>query len=96
MDKRKENKGTLGNSGGRKSKAEEQKLIENLTPLHPKAMESFDKAISEGKDWAIKLFFNYFYGLPKQVIDQRNINIDAGKLTDDEIKKINNNLEQSY
>jgi len=34
--------------------------------------------------------------MPKQVIDQRNINIDAGKLTDEEIKRINDNLEQSY
>ena len=31
MDKRKNNKGTIGNKGGRPSKAEEQKLIETTT-----------------------------------------------------------------
>ena len=40
MDKRKNNKGTKGNKGGRPSKAEEQKLIENLTPMNAKALEA--------------------------------------------------------
>jgi len=36
----------------------------------------------------------HIFGKPKETIE--NINIDAGKLTDEEIKKINDNLEQSY
>jgi hypothetical protein len=36
----------------------------------------------------------HIFGKPKETIE--NINIDAGKLTDEEIKKINGNLEQSY
>jgi len=36
----------------------------------------------------------HLLGKPKETIE--NINIDAGKLTDEEIKKINGNLEQSY
>jgi hypothetical protein len=71
MDKRKQNKGTLGNNGGRKPKAEEQKLIEKLSPLEPLAFDALKKAIKEGKDWAVKLFFNYQYGMPKQIVDQK-------------------------
>ena len=96
MDKRKENKGTIGNNGGRKSKAEEQQLIEKLTPLEATAHEKLKESIELGKDWAIKMFFEYMYGKPKQMIEQKNINYDAGILTDDEIKKINDNLESAY
>lgn len=74
MDKRKNNKGTIGNKGGRSSKVEEQKLIETLTPLHPKAIKAFEIALDEGKDWAVKLFFNYFYGMPKQIVENKNTN----------------------
>ena len=44
MDKRKFNKGTLGNKGGRKSKSEEQKLCEKLSPLEDKAFNNLEKA----------------------------------------------------
>ena len=96
MDKRKENKGTIGNNGGRKSKAEEQLLIEKLSPLEPLAFSALTNALEEGKDWAVKLFFNYNFGLPKQIVESTNVNIDAGKLTDEEIKRINDNIEKSY
>jgi hypothetical protein len=36
----------------------------------------------------------HIFGKPKEIIE--NINIDAGKLTDEEIKKINGNLESTY
>ena len=71
---------------GRKSKAEEQSLIEKLTPLEPVAFEALTNALNEGKDWAVKLFFQYNFGMPKQVIDQNsNVNInnfDIKKLID--------------
>jgi len=96
MDKRKNNKGTVGNNGGRKSKAEEQQLIEKLSPLEPIAHNKLKESIEAGKDWAIKLFFDYMYGKPKQMIEQTNLNVDAGKLTDEEVKRINNTLESTY
>jgi len=40
------------------------------------------------------IFLVIAFGKPKETIE--NINIDAGKLTDEEIKKINGSLEQSY
>ena len=42
---------------GRKAKAEEQKLIENLTPMNPMALESLRKGLEKKQQWAVKLFF---------------------------------------
>ena len=72
MDNRANNKGTKGNKGGRPSKAEEQKLIERLTPLSSKAYKTLEASLDEGQGWAVKLFFEYMYGKPKQTIDQNN------------------------
>ena len=69
MDKRKNNKGTVGNKGGRPSKAEEQKLIENLTPMNAKALEALKEGLDKKEQWSVKLFFEYFYGKPQQRVD---------------------------
>ena len=54
---------------GRKSKAEEQKLIEKLTPLDNKAFKALENGIDEGHSWAIKMYFEYMYGKPKETKD---------------------------
>lgn len=54
---------------GRKGKAEEQKLIENLTPMNSMALESLEKGLEKKEQWAVKLFFEYFYGKPQQRVD---------------------------
>jgi len=42
-----------------------------------------------------KMFIaEHVFGKPKEIIE--NINIDAGKLTEEEVKKINDALQQSY
>lgn len=56
-------------NSGRKSKAEEEQLISKLSPLEPLAHKKLQEAINEGKDWAIKMFFEYMYGKPKQRVD---------------------------
>ena len=72
MDGRRNNKGTKGNKGGRPSKAEEMKLIKRLSPHEDLAHRKLEEAIELGKDWAIRLFFEYMYGKPKQSV-QANI-----------------------
>ncbi len=62
-------------SAGRKSKAEEQKLIEKLSPLNTIALKALKTALKNEDSWAVKLYFEYFYGKPKQTIDQ-NITVD--------------------
>ena len=69
MDKRKLNRGKIGNNGGRKSKAEEMQLIEKLSPMEALAHQKLKEAIEEGKDWAVKMYFEYMYGKPKQIVD---------------------------
>lgn len=66
-DRRKYNGGHSGS--GRKSKAEEQKLIEKLTPLAPVAHAALNSALEDNQPWAVKLFFEYFYGKPRQQVD---------------------------
>lgn len=67
-DGRKNNGGARPNSGPR-PKAEEQKLVEKLTPLEPLAHQALQDALAEGKPWAVKLFFEYLYGKPRQSVD---------------------------
>ena len=67
MDKRKNNGGH--SNGGRKPKAEEQKLVEKLSPLEPKAYQALENAIEDDQSWAVKIFFEYMYGRPKQAVD---------------------------
>jgi hypothetical protein len=68
MDKR-INNGGARQGAGRKGKAEEQKLIENLTPMNSMALESLEKGLEKKEQWAVKLFFEYFYGRPQQRVD---------------------------
>ena len=80
-DKRKNNGGH--SNGGRKTKAEEQSLIEKLSPLEPIAFDAFETALKESKDWAVKLFFQYNFGMPKQTIDQKSdITVNSFDLKD--------------
>ena len=68
MDKR-TNNGGARQGAGRKAKAEEQKLIENLTPMNEAALKSLQKGLEGKEQWAVKLFFEYFYGRPQQRVD---------------------------
>jgi len=91
-DGRKNNRGTKGNKGGRKAKSEEQNLIEKLTPMSPIAHKKLKEAITAGEQWAVKLWFEYFYGKPRQSLDldlgdkpivqQVNITVDKSETAD--------------
>ena len=86
-DKRKHNGGH--SNGGRKSKAEEQSLIEKLTPLEPIAFKALNDALNDGKDWAVKLFFQYNFGMPKQVVEN-NTNLTVNDFDIKEVLKFDN------
>jgi len=68
MDKRKNNGGAR-EGAGRKGKAEEQKLIEHLTPMSGIALEALQEGMEKKQQWAVKLYFEYFYGKPQQRVD---------------------------
>ena len=67
-DGRRNNKVTKGNKGGRAPKADEQMLVERLSPLDDAAFEVHKKAIKAGEKWAIELYYKYRFGMPKQLI----------------------------
>lgn len=71
MDKRKNNKGTKGNNGGRPPKADEIKLIEQMDGiLHPDDVWiKVAEKVAGGDMNAAKLWLEYRYGKPKQSVD---------------------------
>ena len=68
MDKRKDNGGARAGAG-RKPKADEQQLVERLSPLEDKAYKALGDGLEDGQSWAVKLFLEYRYGKPKQQIE---------------------------
>ena len=80
---------------GRPPKAEEQKLIEKLSPLEDSAYKALKNALKNEQGWAIKLFFEYMYGKPKQQIEQTNVNYNQ-ELTQEDAEIINKALEKKY
>jgi len=70
-DGRKNNGGhsTKGRAG-RKPKAEEQRLIERLSPMADLAYTALQSALEEQEPWAVKMWMEYMYGKPKQMIEQ--------------------------
>jgi|AntAceMinimDraft_16_1070373.scaffolds.fasta_scaffold15684_3 hypothetical protein len=93
MDKRKNNGGH--SNGGRKSKAEEHKLIESLTPMHKDAIEALEKCVKDKQGWAVKLFFEYMYGKPKQQIEQTTVVLDK-EISQEDIKAIKDEFLKKY
>lgn len=65
---------------GRKPKATELELIELLTPLDAIAFKSLEKGVKAGEYQYIKLYFEYRYGKPKQVIDNSTNQMLAPKI----------------
>ena len=70
MDGRKHNSGSIGNNGGRRPKATEQALAEKLHPLNDKALQALESGLENGQSWAVKLYFEYLYGKPRQIEPQ--------------------------
>lgn len=82
MDGRRNNGGhSTKGFAGRKPKADEVKLIERLTPLADKAFAALDKGLEDGNPVFVKLYFEYFYGKPKQTIEA-DLSIKQPKLPD--------------
>lgn len=64
-DKRKTNGGKRVGAG-RKPKADEQQLIEKLTPLDDIAFNALKIGLEKNQNWAVRLFFEYKFGKAKE------------------------------
>lgn len=60
--------GVRKNQTGRPRKADELRLIEKLTPLEETAHIMLAELVEAGNIQAIKLYFEYMYGKPKQIV----------------------------
>ena len=96
-DDRRENGGARPGAG-RKPKADEIKLIEQMDAVMvPESVWiALGEKVENGDTQAIKTWLSYRYGMPKQIVEQTNLNVDVKDLDAEEIKKINDSLEQSY
>jgi hypothetical protein len=45
---------------------------------------------------AIKTWLQYRYGMPKQIVEQTNINIEEKELTTEEIQRIKQSINGAY
>lgn len=96
MDKRKNNGGAR-KGAGRKPKAEEVAFIERLDNIidSDDAIKELKGLISEKNFNAIKLYLEYRFGKPKETIENINHNFNQ-ELTKEDIKEINETLENKY
>ena len=90
--------GGVRENAGRKPKADELRFIEKLDSIidQDKAIETLKKLIEANNFSALKLYMEYRFGKPKEVIENINKNFDAGKLTEEEVKMLNKALENDY
>ena len=81
MDDGRKNNGGAREGAGRKPKADEQKLVERLSPYDDEALNVLIEAVREKEKWAVQMFFNYRYGRPVET--QRVFNIEEQPLFPD-------------
>tara|TARA_R110000822_G_C14971503_1_gene457387 strand:+ start:200 stop:487 length:288 start_codon:yes stop_codon:yes gene_type:complete len=95
MDGRKNNGGNK--NAGRKPKADEIKLIEQMDAvLAPRSVwEALAIKVKDGDGQCIKTWLSYRHGMPKQQIEQTNINYNQD-LADEDVKMLNKELEDEY
>lgn len=77
-------RGGARTGAGRKSKAEEQKLVERLSPLQDEAHKQLETALKSGQKWAIEMYFGYMYGKPTQRVEQSGP--DGGPISYESVK----------
>lgn len=61
--------GKRTNQSGRPKKAEEQALIERLSPMDDIALSALQKGVRAGEFNYIKMFFEYRFGKPSEKMD---------------------------
>lgn len=78
MEDGRKNNGGAREGAGRRPKADEIKVIEQMDAVlvPERVWESLAKRVKEGETNAIKTWLQYRFGMPKQIIEQTNINPD--------------------
>jgi hypothetical protein len=71
------------------TKSELQDAYENLKPFLPEAILQLETAIKAGERWAVELWFKYYFGMPKQTVDN-NTNLTVSDFNLKEVLKFDN------
>jgi len=79
MDGRVNNRGTIGNKGGRPPKADEIKVIEAMDAvmIPEEAWKNLAKLVQDGDVQAIKTWLAYRYGQPKKTSTTKTMGADS-------------------
>jgi hypothetical protein len=95
-DGRKNNGGNK--NAGRKPKIEEIKLIETMDAIAvpDSVWRMLYAKVLDSDVQAIKTWLQYRYGMPKQIVEQTNINIEEKELTIEEIQRIKQSINGAY
>lgn len=78
---------------GRSTRADEQQLVERLSPMDDLALIKLNENIESGERWAVELFFKYRYGMPKQMIDHTTNGNDINSQPSIVFKSFNSDVE---
>lgn len=78
---------------GRKTRDEEQQLVERLSPMDDLALSKLNENIEGGERWAVELFFKYRYGMPKQMVDHTTNGKDINNTPSIVFKSFNTDAE---
>ena len=65
-------------NAGRKTKADELKLVERLTPLADLAYAALEQGLEQANPLFVKMWFEYMHGKPNQRLDV-NANVEVHK-----------------
>lgn len=83
---------------GRKPKADEIKIAEQMDaimmPDH--VWSALSIKVIDGDIQAIKAWLGYRYGMPKQIVENTNLNLDEKDLDEKEIQRIKKSLMNAY
>lgn len=92
------NNGGARKGAGRKPKADEIKLIEKLDKHinQDDVILIMKGLIEQGNTQVLKMYMEYRFGKPKEVVENINRNYDAGKLTKEEVEMLNKVIEDKY
>jgi hypothetical protein len=95
-DGRKNNGGNK--NAGRKPKIDEIKLIETMDAIAvpDSVWRMLYAKVLDSDVQAIKTWLQYRYGMPKQIVEQTNINIEEKELTTEEIQRIKQSINGAY
>lgn len=61
--------GGVREGAGRKPKAEEQAIIEKLSPLEDEFLKGMKRALENDQGWGYKLYAEYYWGKPKERLE---------------------------